>query len=89
MRHRDRVVTLATLLSLCAADAHTFRPFDGTDAAVVDTGQLEIELGPLQYLREGSAKSLIAPAAVMGTITSPVRASPPLCLSAGSGQWCI
>jgi hypothetical protein len=65
MRRRDRVVSLAALLSLCAVDAHAFRPFDGTDAAVTDTGQLEIELGPLQYLREGSAKSLIAPATVI------------------------
>jgi hypothetical protein len=65
MRRRERVISLAALLSWCATNAHAFRPFDGTDAAVADTGQVEIELGPLQYLREGSAKSLIAPATVI------------------------
>jgi hypothetical protein len=66
MRRSSRIVCLsAMLLLLGAADARAFRPFDGTDAAVADTGQLEIELGPLQYLREGSARSLIAPAMVV------------------------
>jgi len=29
---------------------HAHRPFDGTDAAVADKGQLEIEPGPAEYL---------------------------------------
>jgi len=66
MTRRSRIVCLAAmLLFLCAADARAFRPFDGTDATVADNGQLEIELGPPQYLREGSARSLIAPATVV------------------------
>ena len=44
--------------------ADAYRPFDGTDAAVVDERQFELELGPLGYLREGSVKSLIVPAVV-------------------------
>jgi hypothetical protein len=44
--------------------AHAYRPFDGTDAAVVDEHEFELELGPVQYAREGSAKSLVAPALV-------------------------
>src|SRR4029077_5382851 len=38
-------------------------PFDGTDAAVADFGDIEVELGPAGYLREGSVRTLIAPAA--------------------------
>ena len=29
-------------------------PFDGTDAAVAETGEMEIELGPVEYLRDGA-----------------------------------
>ena len=66
MTHRSRIVCLAAMLVfLCAADAGAFQPLDGTDAPVADKGQLEIELGPPQYLREGSARSLIAPATVV------------------------
>jgi len=45
--------------------AAAYRPFDGTDAAVVDKGVLEIELGPVGYLREASAEFVIAPAIVL------------------------
>jgi hypothetical protein len=40
-----------------------YRPFDGTDAAVADPGDIEVEFGPAGYLREGSERTLIAPAA--------------------------
>jgi hypothetical protein len=43
------------------APAHAYRPFDGTDAAVADKGQLEIELGPVEYRREGAERSLLSP----------------------------
>jgi hypothetical protein len=43
-------------------DAQAFRPFDGTDAAVADKGEMEIELGPVGYLRDGADRTLIAPA---------------------------
>ena len=42
-----------------------YRPFDGTDAAVAEPGELEIELQPAGRLRDGSGTSLIAPATVM------------------------
>jgi hypothetical protein len=45
--------------------AHAYRPFDGTDADVLDQGEMELELGYLHYLREGSQKSLETPVAVM------------------------
>jgi hypothetical protein len=41
--------------------AQAYRPFDGTDAAVADTGEIEIELGPTEYLRDGAARSLFVP----------------------------
>jgi hypothetical protein len=57
----------ATLLSLAAtrssAAALAYRPFDGTDAAVADPGEIEIELARAGYLREGPEHTLIAPAA--------------------------
>ena len=42
--------------------AAAYRPFDGTDASVADPGAFEIELGPAGLLREGSQRTLIAPA---------------------------
>jgi hypothetical protein len=57
----------AILLSLVAttwsATALAYRPFDGTDAAVADPGEIEIELAPAGYLRQGPERTLIAPAA--------------------------
>lgn len=41
--------------------AQAYRPFDGTDAAVADTGDVEIELGPTEYMREGAERVLFAP----------------------------
>jgi hypothetical protein len=38
-----------------------YRPFDGTDAAVADPQEVEIELEPAGVLRQDSQKSLIAP----------------------------
>jgi hypothetical protein len=42
--------TAAALTCWCG-DVHAYRPFDGTDAAVAETGEMEIELGPVEYLR--------------------------------------
>ena len=41
--------------------AWAFRPFDGTDAAVADLGELEVELQPAGVRRQGAAKTLVAP----------------------------
>jgi hypothetical protein len=56
-------LTAAAVL-VAAAPAFAYRPFDGTDAAVAERGQLEVELGPVQPLREGSDTFLIAPALI-------------------------
>jgi hypothetical protein len=50
----------AVLTCWCGA-AEAYRPFDGTDAAVAVTGEMEIELGPVEYFREGSERALFAP----------------------------
>jgi hypothetical protein len=58
------MATLAcAVVSAWPRAAAAYRPFDGTDAAVTDKGEMEIELEPLGYLREGSDHALIAPAA--------------------------
>ena len=43
--------------------AHAYRPFDGTDAAVVAPGEFELEAGAARQ-REGASRSLSLPAAV-------------------------
>jgi hypothetical protein len=53
-------VAAAALICWCGP-AQAFRPFDGTDAAVADPGDVEVELGPAEYLREGSERVLFAP----------------------------
>ena len=56
----------AVALALWATGWHTsacaYRPFNGTDAAVAGPGEMELEFGPVGYLREGSERTLIAPA---------------------------
>jgi hypothetical protein len=62
MKALGAVTALAVAgVSLWGGDAVAYRPFDGTDAAVADTGDVEIELGPVEYLREGAAHMLFAP----------------------------
>jgi hypothetical protein len=41
--------------------ARAYRPFDRTDAAVAETGDIEIEFGPVEYLRDGADRSRFAP----------------------------
>src|SRR5258708_7915539 len=61
-----KVSVCAGLFALIAfaSPAFAYRPFDGTDAAVADVGEMEIELQPVGRLRQGSDKTLIAPATV-------------------------
>jgi hypothetical protein len=51
----------AAVLACWSGAAQAYRPFDGTDAAVTDTGDIEIELGPVEYLRDGAERELFAP----------------------------
>ena len=52
---------LALLGALWAGEAQAYRPFDGTDAAVAEPKQIEIELGPAQYQKIGPNQTLFAP----------------------------
>ncbi|MGA7863993.1 MAG: hypothetical protein WCA23_08355 [Stellaceae bacterium] len=59
---RSVAALIAATLVVCSGDAaQAYRPFDGTDAAVTETGEVEIELGPVEYLRNGSDVTLLAP----------------------------
>ena len=56
---------LAALVVLAALPARAYRPFDGTDASVAKHGDLEIEVGPVGYLRQGNERFLVAPAVIV------------------------
>ena len=53
----------ATLLvaSTLVSPVYAYRPFNGTDAAVADVGELEFELQPAGVLQEGGTQTLVAP----------------------------
>jgi hypothetical protein len=42
--------------------ALAYRPFDGTDAAVAELGDIEIEFQPIGAIEQGATRTLIAPA---------------------------
>ena len=65
MSKRWVIVPLASVIAIVGwcGSAAAFRPFDGTDAAVVETGKAEIEFGPVEYRREAAARTLFAPSA--------------------------
>ena len=82
------------LVSL-AAPASAYRPFDGTDAAVADPGEVEIEFQPAGVISSEGQKTLIAPATVFnfgivkdweavfeGLVQTPLTPSGPTSLSA-------
>ncbi len=48
-----------------------YRPFDGTDAAVADLKEVEIELQPAGVLRQSTQTSLIAPFMISLRTASP------------------
>ena len=61
MRAAGAVAALAAALTSWCGEAVAYRPFDGTDAAVAETGEIEVELGPVEYLRQGAERALLAP----------------------------
>jgi hypothetical protein len=63
MKPKKGAATLASaaLVAVWSDAADAYRPFDGTDAAVADTGDVEIELGPVEYLRDAAERTLFAP----------------------------
>jgi hypothetical protein len=69
LRPTGRGFAGALSLALCVAAwpgaALAYRPFDGTDAAVADKGELEIEFQPVGVRRDSAQKTLVAPATVL------------------------
>jgi len=61
MKTVGAVAALAVALTCWCSESEAYRPFDGTDAAVAETGEIEIELGPVEYLRIGAERALLAP----------------------------
>ena len=59
------VVVIAMGVAAWPLSALAYRPFDGTDAAVADPGEVEIEFQPAGILREAGQTSLVAPATVL------------------------
>jgi hypothetical protein len=55
---------VAFALLAYAGFALAYRPFDSTDADVAKAGELEIELGPVQWLRENGKRFLQVPAVI-------------------------
>jgi hypothetical protein len=46
---------------MASPPVYAYRPFNGTDAAVADVGELEFELQPAGVLQEGGTQTLVAP----------------------------
>ena len=60
-----RLWLLPLMALVWSSNAAAYRPFDSTDADVVDPGEIEIELSPLSYRRGDGGNTLIAPAVVV------------------------
>ena len=58
-------VVLLSLATIWPLTASAYRPFNSTDAAVAAKGEMEIEFGPVGYLREGADGMLVAPAVIL------------------------
>lgn len=54
-------VSLLALALLFPATAHAYRPFDFSDADVADSRTVEFEVGPVEYVQEGSERALHLP----------------------------
>ncbi len=55
---------LLVVAVLWPLSAQAYRPFNGTDAAVAEKGEMEVELGPIGFVKQGTEKSLVAPSVI-------------------------
>jgi hypothetical protein len=62
--HEAILGVIASAFLAYAGVASAYRPFDSTDADVAKAGELEIELGPVQWLRENGKRFLQVPAVI-------------------------
>jgi hypothetical protein len=63
-------VTWVTTL-LASSNAHAYRPFDSTDAAVAKVGELEAEYGPFGYFQNGRRHFLVTPSLIINAGFAP------------------
>jgi hypothetical protein len=62
-----RAISAAIAAMVCVLSdgpARAYRPFDGTDAGVAATGEFELELGPVGFLRSGHERYWAVPTVV-------------------------
>jgi hypothetical protein len=59
-RHVGVGAIVGVVVLLVASPASAYRPFDGTDAAVADVGEVEIELQPMGAMHAGSTTKAIS-----------------------------
>jgi len=62
---RASVILFVALMGEWATPVAAYRPFDGTDAAVANVKEVEVELQPAGRLRQGPDKTLVAPATII------------------------
>ena len=55
------LLLVAACLIIWSENSFAYRPFDSTDAAVANFGELEIELGPAGFRRSDAERTVIAP----------------------------
>lgn len=65
MASRAPLAILVALTMSWPVIARAYRPFNSTDAAVADEGDIELELGPLGYVVQGPDTALVAPSAIL------------------------
>ena len=56
-----RPVVVLLFVACAAMPAFAYRPFVSTDAAVTDTGDVEVEFGAIGFRSDEGAKSIVAP----------------------------
>jgi hypothetical protein len=60
-----RALAAVTAILAWPGTSEAYRPFTGTDAAVAGRGDVELELGPVQYLQVGKSRALEVPTLVV------------------------
>jgi hypothetical protein len=60
-----RRITLCLLGVLVAHPAYAYRPFNSTDAAVAERGEMEVECGPLGYVVDADGRFLVVPSFIL------------------------
>jgi hypothetical protein len=62
---RPLALSLGLFLVFIPRTAPAYRPFDSTDADVVEAGKIELELGPVGYFHSSETRGLFAPSVIL------------------------